>query len=445
MEITRSLQLRLLAGLAITLTAAAVYSAYTARQLRTLRQLQSETVGRNRSDSLLLLRIQNDLNALGLTMRDMLDSSEPYPLTAWQSQMNRIRDDLQDAIAREAGVAPPARTPDQARYLTSSMTQFADALDRVFDLARRDETEARAQIRLSLQARQAALSTAVSRLLVQNNESEEQAGALTAEVYARVERNLYLFLGAVLIVIAGTSAYLLHYNRRVLGQISALSQRRGELAQQLISSQESTLRSISRDLHDDFGQILTAIGIMLDRAGRHSGEIPDSLRAALREVQEIVQVTLEKVRTLSQALHPVMLEEMGLESALAAYIPGFEDRTGVTVHYEKSGASRTVDRDVAIHVYRVAQEALNNVARHSQCTEARVRLAIQPDSLRLEVEDSGVGLAHRSRGGMGLVSMRERAEMVKGSLELLDSPSGGALIRLTVPLSRQEAHATATN
>jgi hypothetical protein len=89
------------AGLAVTLSAVAVYSSYTIVQLRTLRRLQTETIDRNRTDSLLLLRIQNNLNSLALTMLDMLEQSEPYPLTAWQPQFKRIRGDLDDALSRE--------------------------------------------------------------------------------------------------------------------------------------------------------------------------------------------------------------------------------------------------------------------------------------------------------------------------------------------------------
>ena len=201
MESRRSLSVRLLAGLIVTLSAAMIYCGYTLWQIRGLRRLQAETVDRNRTDSLLLLRIQNDLNSLGLTMRDMLDASEPYPLTAWATPFQRIRVDLEDAVAREARFAPISRTPDQAQYLTGSMSQFWDALDRIFQLARTDEKEARAQIRLSLEARQEALSTAVARLLVQDNEGEQLALAQTGVIYSRVEGNLYVFLAALLIVI----------------------------------------------------------------------------------------------------------------------------------------------------------------------------------------------------------------------------------------------------
>jgi hypothetical protein len=162
----------LLFGLIITLAAVVAYSWYITRQIGGLRQLQTGLADRNRKDSLQLLRIQNDLNSLGLAMRDMLDGGQPYPLTAWSAQFQRLHLDLDDAIGGEEQVAPTSRTSDQRRYLGDSFAQFWAAVDQMLDLARKGrDAEARAQIRVSLQARQAALSTAVARLLVENNES----------------------------------------------------------------------------------------------------------------------------------------------------------------------------------------------------------------------------------------------------------------------------------
>ncbi len=184
-------------GLIITLAAVVAYSGYITRQISGLRELQNNLVDRNRKDSLQLLRIQNDLNTLALAMRDMLDNNEPYPLTAWTAQFQRVRADLNDALAKEEQVAVADRTPEQRQYLKNSMAQFWDAVDRTFALAASGKPgEARTQIQLSLQARQAALSTAVARLLVQNNESEEQAALRIAEIYDRVQRQVYLFLTA---------------------------------------------------------------------------------------------------------------------------------------------------------------------------------------------------------------------------------------------------------
>jgi signal transduction histidine kinase len=411
-------------------------------QLQSLRTMQAETSDRNRIDSLLLLRIQNNLNSLALAMRDMLDANEPYPLTAYQAQFNRIRVDLEDAMARKEQSSSGERTTDQQRFLASSMNQFWDALDRIFALARDgNEDEARSQIRLSLQARQAALSTAVTRLLIQNNDSEQETASRAREIYSRVERNVYFFAGAMLVLIVFTSLYLVHFNRRMFHQVAAMSERRSELARQLISMQENTFRSISRELHDEFGQILTAIGVMLHRTDRRAVAESSTVRSDLHEVQEIVQSTLDKVRSLSQALHPVILDEVGFESALDLYLPGFERQTGIQIRYQKAGESCPIDRSVAIHLYRVAQEALNNVARHSKSAYAEVHVHFLNSAIVLEVKDAGVGFRKQERQGMGLVSMRERAELVNGRIEFLDCEGGGALVRLTVPLAPEELHA----
>ena len=157
----------LLVGLIITLTAVVTYSWYITRQISGLRVLQTDLADRNRRDSLQLLRIQNDLNSLGLAMRDMLDSNQAYPLIAWSAQLQRLRLDLDDALRREEQIAVARQTPEQRRYLATSLAQFWDAVDRMFELARNGrEDEARVQIELSLQARQAALTAAVARLVV---------------------------------------------------------------------------------------------------------------------------------------------------------------------------------------------------------------------------------------------------------------------------------------
>ena len=425
----------LLLGLILTLATVLAYSWYISGQISGLRRLQTDLTDRNRRDSLQLLRIQNNLNQAGLAMRDMLDSGEPYPMTAWTAQFDRIRRDLEDALEQQARVAVAPRTPEQQQYLASSVKQFWDAVDRMFELARGGhEDDARTQIRVSLLARLAALNTTVARLLVQNNENEERTAQQVQDIYARVQRQVYVFLGVALLAIAATGLYLIRSNRRLFHELAVLSDRRQELAQKLIAMRESTLRDISRELHDEFGQILTAIGSMLGRAGR---QVPDGspLRTELREINVIAQASLDKVRGLSQTLHPSILEELGLESTISWYLSTVERHLGVQVHYTQSGSPIQVSDTAGIHVYRVLQEALSNVARHSGETEAWVRLASDDATLRLEIEDHGKGLdpAGTPRG-LGLVAMRERAELLNGSLELRRAGEGGTVVRLTIPL-----------
>lgn len=435
----RSPTATLLLGLVVTFSAVVAYSWYIIFQVSGLRSVQHDLVDRNRKDSLQLVRIQNDLNSLGLAMRDMLDNDEPYPLTAWSSQFQRIHADLDDAFRIEEKVAPGRRTADQRQYLENSLAQFWIAVNHTLQLAREGkEDEARTQIRLSLQARQAALTTAVARLLVQNNENEEQTASLIKQIYSGVQRQVYIFLGVTLTVVLLTGVYLIYSNRRLFAKISLLSEQRRELAQKMISTQESTLRHLSRELHDEFGQILTAIGSMLSPLRKQS-PIDSQLHSELREISEMAQTALENVRSLSQALHPVILDEAGLESTLDWFIPRVEKHTRIAMAYEKSGTPFAVESSAGVHIYRVLQEALNNVVRHARATEARIRLKYLPDSLLLEVEDHGLGLESRStKRGIGLVAMRERAELLGGRLEFLRPPEGGTLIRLSVPKANLE-------
>lgn len=426
----------LLLGFAIILAAVAVFSWYTLRQMNGLRRLQTETIDRNRRDSLQMLRMQSNLNSLAQTMRDMLDGSEPYPLTGYQPQWQRIRRDLDDAVRVERRSAPASRTAPQQQQLETALTVFDEISSRMFTLAGAGkDAEARQMLRTVVQQQHAAVAATIARFLVQNNEAEEQATAAIQQIYANVERNLYRFLAAVLLAIAVTSLTLALYNRRLFADLAELSQQKTTLARQLISVQEETFRSLSRELHDEFGQILTAIGALLSRAGRKHVAPDTPLQAALQEVQGIVQSALDRIRGLSQMLHPAVLDDYGLDKTLEWYLPMFARQTGLAIHFDKQGDAAHVPSKAAIHVYRIIQEALNNVARHAQTPAAWVRVQYQPARLLVEVEDHGAGIpAEPKRVGLGLVAMRERAELLGGCLELRSPLDGGTLVSLDVPL-----------
>ena len=179
---------------------------------------------------------------------------------------------------------------------------------------------------------------------------------------------------------------------------------------------------------------------MLSRAER-KGLPPDSpFRVELQEVRVVAQSTMEKIRSLSQVLHPTILDDGGLEKAIDWYLPTFQKQTGIAIKYEKSGTSPAEISDrVAINVYRVLQEALNNLAKHSQTQIAWVRVRFAADRLAIEVEDHGVGIPQMNdaggRHGTGLIAMRERAELLHGKIEYLRPGDKGTLVRLEIPLT----------
>ena len=352
--------------------------------------------------------------------------------------MRRIRADLEDALHVESALLPQARRTAQQNSVTSALNAFWRGTDDMFALARDGrEAQAREMLRGALQSQETAASAMIARLLVENNSSEEQATGSIHRIYDRVERNLYGFLSAELLAILATSIAMVYFNRRIFQSLELLSAQKTTLARKLIGVQEEVLRSVSRELHDEFGQILTAIGTLLARAERKALPPDSPLREALLEVQQITQETLEKTRTLSHALHPGILDDYGLEKAIEWYVPIFQKQTGIEVAYQKQGDGSVVPERAAIHVYRILQEALNNVARHSQAKAAAVRVNYGPRRLDLQIEDHGVGLPESNSSaftGLGLVAMRERADLLNASLKVENSADGGTIVTLDVPL-----------
>ena len=272
---------RLMAGLVVTLVAVGVFSWFSLVQIAGLRDLQTRVVDRNRRDSLQPLRIQSNLNSLAIAMRDMLSGDEPYPLDAYKGQFEHLRMDLDDAMRLEQKLAPAERSPDRQHFLADSLTRLWTALDRAFALAAAGhDKEAREIVRTTTQAEQS-VTFSVSRLLVQNYEAEDQAMAHIQQIYVGVERNVYLFVAAMLLSLSLITLYLIYSNRRLFERLASLSGERRDLARKLITMQEEVLRSISRELHDEFGQILTAIGAMLTRAAKQN--VPDSFKEDVRE------------------------------------------------------------------------------------------------------------------------------------------------------------------
>jgi signal transduction histidine kinase len=234
-------------------------------------------------------------------------------------------------------------------------------------------------------------------------------------------------------------------NARLLERLTVQSEQLRKLSWKLIEVQEETLRQVARDLHDEFGQILTAIGVMLNRAGQ-KGLAPESpFVAEVGRVKKIVEETLRSVRDSSQMFRPAVLDDFGLEQTLNWFIEQFSQQTGIRVHFERQLIDGFFPGEDAVHLYRIVQEALNNVARHSKAREAWVRLKETDAALELEIRDEGAGFRldgemDRAAGeGIGLMGMRERAEHLNGTLTITSAPHRGTVVRVRIPLKRPAA------
>ncbi len=316
---TKSPTIRLLFGLLVTLAAVLSFSWYAIYQISGLRKLQSNTIDLNQHDSLLLLKVQNDLNMIGLNLRDMSQASRASEILEYRGEFARLRTSLEAVLRADARLRPSAWRDKQGQ-LKPLLDQLWRTSDEVFRQAAADHAAvARKLILTELSVQQPLLATEVSGLLQRNTEAEEGADQKVSAIYDRAEWNAYGFLAATILAIAATTLYLIYSNRRLFQRLTSLSRQHRVLAVRLINLQEEVLRSVSRELHDEFGQILTAVSAMLGRAER-KGVPPDSpLRTELSEVREITHNTLEKMRSLSQMLHPAILDDYGLAKGIEWY------------------------------------------------------------------------------------------------------------------------------
>jgi signal transduction histidine kinase len=194
-------------------------------------------------------------------------------------------------------------------------------------------------------------------------------------------------------------------------------------------------------LHDEFGQILTAIGAMLGRAERKGVTAADSgLSAELSEVREITQHTLEKMRSLSQMLHPAVLDDYGLAKAIEWYTEVFQRQTDIQTAAIIRGEPARITGQPATHCFRIVQEALNNAAKHSGTKLAEVEIIFSSDTLTVNIRDFGRGMVKdKSRKpGLGLIAMQERADLLGGKLTITSVANAGTTVSLIMPVRQED-------
>jgi two-component system, NarL family, sensor histidine kinase UhpB len=216
--------------------------------------------------------------------------------------------------------------------------------------------------------------------------------------------------------------------------LDRLESERRESARQALRVLEGERRRIARELHDEVGQTLTGVMLQVEAL---ASRIPDDLREQLDELRETARVGTEDVRRIARQLRPEALEDLGLQSALAALANAFSEQAGISVE-RRLEASIALSQEQELVVYRVAQEALTNVARHADATRVELSLDRSGGNAVLAVRDDGRGLSPGALpSSHGIRGMRERAMLIGARLEIGSQPGGGTEIRLSVPLARE--------
>lgn len=212
------------------------------------------------------------------------------------------------------------------------------------------------------------------------------------------------------------------------------------LSSQLLLAQDEERRRISRELHDSTGQLLVALAINLDRLKSELIKPNPRAEAVIDDTTSLVDEMNRQLRTMSYLLHPPLLDEAGLVSAVKWYVEGFATRSAVEVSLELPSELGRLPQQMEITIFRLIQESLTNIHRHSGSKTAFIRLALDKQNVRLEIVDRGKGFTacahvpdHRSRPGVGILGMKERVRRFGGTLEFL-SGSDGTTVQARLPI-----------
>jgi PAS domain S-box-containing protein len=221
-------------------------------------------------------------------------------------------------------------------------------------------------------------------------------------------------------------------------QVQARTKELRDLSGKLIRTQEAERRRISLELHDRLGQDLALLSIQIERLIQKAPESQAQLNEQLQVLSTRTKELSSKVQTLSHQLHPAQLVHLGLVAASRSLCHEVSQSSDIQINFSHSDVSRSISSEVSTCRYRVLQESLTNVVKHSGAKTAQVELAGSPSEIQLQILDSGVGFDPKStgsRGGLGLVGMRERLSLLGGELLIESRPSGSTWIKACLPLS----------
>jgi len=223
-----------------------------------------------------------------------------------------------------------------------------------------------------------------------------------------------------------------------------------QLSTRLLQLQDEERRRLGRELHDSLAQSVLAVNLNLAQAIQSSDSLSERSRHALAEARHLLQEMSREIRTLSYLLHPPLLDELGLVSAIKEYAEGFSERSGISLELDLQAGFARLPQEAETALFRIVQESLSNIQRHSGSTTAMICLRSDTSRVNLEVMDQGRGIdkatieAGNGKGprlGVGILGMRERMKQLGGKLDIESKPSG-TTVRATIPLSIEAPRAS---
>jgi signal transduction histidine kinase len=391
----------------------------------------------------LLRRLRSDVHVSGIFVRDYLLDTSASAGPEYRQQLTDLRSQTGATLAALEGLVQADETA-RIQGLKVKIDDYWSVLDPLFDWTPAEKgARSLSFLRTEVLPRRDEVLR-ITREIEELNDSNRrdqraQVALREGELRGNLGRILWasLGLGALVAVLAVARVRVLE--TRSQEQHERTERAEGEmrtLSQRLVGAQEEERRRLARELHDEVGQMLTALRMELGKAERVRASNGSAFGAGIAECKRIIDTVMESVRALSMGLRPAMLDDFGLGSALDWHGRDFSRRYGVPVYLSLEGEVDGLPEPHRTCVYRVVQEALTNCAKHARATRVDVNVRFASARLHLSIRDDGVGLetAEDRRVGMGLLGIEERVREIRGVVSIHSRAGAGTTLEIDMPI-----------
>ena len=423
-----------------------LYTGYAfATRIDTVRHDSAEIATRYLRAQELLSTVRTEVLRSAVRVRDALLNPDPAARLEYQRLVQESHQAIAMALQEYRPVIGAGVEGDAIERLTREVDLFhQSSMSVLADTANQTPVAVRETLNRFIAPRREAALAISDEVQSLNRRSFVQQQHDLAEVHRVAELQSRRQLGAALIVGLGvlliTSLHASRLEVRLREQLerdARMSRELQQTAAKVLNAQEEERRTIARELHDEVGQVLTAIRVELDIAYR-TVQRAGGPAEALHEAQTIADGALQTVRNLTQLLHPAALDDLGLPSVIDAQLRGLQRRSNIRAELQQVDLPERMPREIELAAYRIVQEGITNVVKHAQASRLDVRLTQLPDRLLVEIEDDGIGFVEDTdrpivARGLGLVSIRERAARLGGTCNILSTPGHGTRLVISLP------------
>jgi signal transduction histidine kinase len=414
-------------------------------QARRAAQIERELISAQESYSAtqsLLAQVRVDLYRIGMDVRDYLLDRSADSSAELRDQLEETRVQIEGNLEMLAS-RMPLEDQEPLNKLREEVSDYIDWMSPAIQWTQ-EEKLARSgnYVRSVLLSRRKAISDLAAQVEAINGANLRRARARLEDSQADFQTWLRRLTAIVLILsvlVAGLSTtWILRLEKKAeLNQQRAADAERElrRLSQQLVKAQEDERRALSRELHDEVGQQITALRVEIANLGRIPVEERDTFASHLREAKGLAEQTMKTVRDLAMGLRPSILDDFGLGPAIEWQAREFARRTGVPAHVSVEGSLNGLTEGDRTSLFRIVQEALTNITKHASASEIRILLSASDQGVMLRVEDNGKGMDPQdARGrGLGLVGIEERAREMGAGFLLHSQPGQGTAIEISIP------------